>query len=98
MQEHQTLLLSGWMREEENRGFKQHYDVYYIYHAAAIAHLAQAEIKDHLRYVELAQTELNAIRQILAQGLERAQRQGQRLRPQRRNPTAPPPIPNGDPT
>lgn len=100
-QEQQMLRFSGWLGEEGNRQFKNHYDVYYVYHAAAISHLAYGEIPLYIECVHLAQSELDAMRKILDLTREKAGEEFRPFRIPRPMPAPPPdesPGSSGDPT
>jgi hypothetical protein len=95
------LAFSGWVGEDGNRVFKHHYHVYYVYHAAAISHLAHGEIGLYLRYVNLAQSELDAMKKIVDRSKEKAGKEGGGFylpRPRPPQPLKPTPDSPGDPT
>ena len=101
IREQQMLAFSGWMEEAGDRAFKSHYDVYYVYHAAAVSHLAHGEISLYRQCVKLAQSELDALKQILDLSQKKASKELRpfRLPPQRSPEKKIPPAPSsGDST
>lgn len=55
----------GMLDDQAAMRLKEHYDLYYIYHAAAAVHLASGERRQYLQYVELARRELDAMESVM---------------------------------
>jgi len=53
--------LIGWIKDEDSKKLKEHYDVYYIYHKGAVVALAQGEVETCMSLVRLAEEELQSI-------------------------------------
>jgi uncharacterized protein YcfL len=58
---YQRLKLIGWIKDEDSRALKEHYDVYYIYHKGAVVSLAQGDVETCKSLVRLADQELKSI-------------------------------------
>jgi hypothetical protein len=58
---YQNLALAGWTSKVDEMNFREHYDLYYIYHKAATVSLAQGDIEAYNAYLQSAKKELDGL-------------------------------------
>lgn len=57
----QKLAMLGELKEADQKGLKEHFDVYYIHHKAAAVFLAQGDLVSYESHIQLAGKELDGI-------------------------------------